>query len=285
MIHNENNLITCSRQPDNSVDLTVTSPPYDDIKEELSLEHTKYGIGIVKTYKIVSALRDYDGYEWDIQALAKELFRITKDGGVVVWIMNDPTIDGSESLASSYTRIIFREAGFRIHDTMIWDKKCFSMPSHNRCHQVFEYMFVFLKGTLKTFNKISDRENIYGGKTSLSNTRRMRQKDGSQKHVEQVSINKFGSRYNIWSINTSAQENPCSPISHPATFSLQLAKDHIYTWSNEGDLVYDPFIGSGTTGRAAHELNRKWFGSEISKKYTDEANRDLSHVISQPLMF
>jgi site-specific DNA-methyltransferase (adenine-specific) len=224
-----------------SVDFILTSPPYDN-------------------------LRDYEGFDFDFEEIAKELYRVMKIGGVMVWIVGDATINGSETLTSFKQAIKFKELGFNIHDTMIYQKNNFSNPSKNRYHQVFEYMFVISKGKPKTFNPLIDRKNIYAGYSSFGENT-TRKKNGSfTKQIKRV-INEYGMRYNIWKGNTSGQENMCKHIEHPATFPLWLAYDNIKSWTNENDVVLDPFLGSGTTGVACKELNRKFIGCEIEPKY------------------
>jgi DNA modification methylase len=232
---------------DESIDLTVTSPPYD-------------------------TLREYDGYDFDFKNTAKRLFRITKNGGVVVWVVGDASIDGSETGSSFKQALYFMECGFRLHDTMIWVKESFNIPSSNRYHQVFEYMFVFSKGSPKTINFINDRKAKYAG-TPIHGTERCR--DGSTKRVagEGKIIGDNVRRFNVWNITSSRER-----IDHPAPFPRKLAHDHIISWSNKGDLVYDPFLGSGTTAMMAHETGRKYIGSEMSKKYFELANDRLSNI-------
>jgi site-specific DNA-methyltransferase (adenine-specific) len=240
-IYNENCLDTMERMSDCLVDLTVTSPPYDD-------------------------LRDYNGYSFDFQPIARELFRITKIGGVVVWIVGDATRRGSESLSSFRQALYFSELGFNLHDTMIYQKHNFSNPSTNRYHQIFEYMFVFSKGTPNTFNPIKDRKNIEAGKIGCYGRNTVRQKDSSFIERRKKVNTEYGMRYNIWKFNTEMK-----PL-HPAQFPEDLVKDHIISWSNDGDLVYDPFTGSGTTGKVALSHKRNFIGSEISGEYCKIAN-------------
>ena len=161
------------KMDDNCVDLTVTSPPYDD-------------------------LRTYEGScEWNFDIFkeaAKELYRITKPGGVVVWVVGDSTIKGSES-GTSFTQALFlKEIRFSLHDTMIWNKGSFAFPSKNCYHQVFEYMFVLSKGTPKTMNFIMDRENKYLCVRGASG----RKKDGTRNEGKVGVFNKYGKRFNIW---------------------------------------------------------------------------------------
>ena len=238
--------------PANSIDLILTSPPYDN-------------------------LRDYEGFYFDFTAIADELFRIIKNGGVMVWIVGDSVIKGGESLNSFRQALYFQKIGLNIHDTMIYQKNNFSNPSKTRYHQVFEYMFIISKGKPKTFNPLIDRKNVYAGFSTFGENT-TRQKDGSFAKQKKRIINEFGMRYNIWKGNTSGQENMCKTIKHPATFPLWLARDHILSWSNENDIVLDPFMGSGTTGVACKQLNRKFIGCEIEKTYLDFAKERINNL-------
>jgi len=223
--------------PTNSVDLTVTSPPYDN-------------------------LRDYNGYTFDFEGIAKELFRITKEGGVVVWVVGDATIKGSETGTSFKQALYFKEIGFNLHDTMIWNKGCFSAVGAlvNRYAPVYEYMFILSKGYLKTFNPIKDRKTIHGGK-KVNGT--VRNKDGTMKSFsKEVTINEYGQRFNIWEQSPQKQRG-----GHPAPFPEKLAEDHILSWSNEGDTVLDPMCGSGTTLKMAKKNSRNFIGIDCSEEY------------------
>lgn len=235
---------------DNSVDLTVTSPPYDN-------------------------LRDYEWYEFDYKPIISEIFRVTKQWWIVVRIVNDATINWSETWTSFKQALYFKEMGFNLHDTMIWQKNNFSNPSSTRYHQIFEYMFIFSKWKLKTFNPIKDRKNVFIWGTSLW-IHTSRQKDGTLKITKPKKwIQEYWMRYNVWKWNTAAQENMCKHIEHPATFPLWLVKDHIMSWSNEWDLVLDPFVWSWTTCVAAKQLKRDYIWIDISQNYIDIANKRL----------
>jgi len=243
----------------NSIDLVVTSPPYDN-------------------------LRDYTGeLDWDFEIfkpIANELYRITKDGGIIVWIVGDATINGSESGSSFKQALYFKEIGFNLHDTMIFKKHNFVNPSSNRYHQIFEYMFIFTK-CLKfnnkfTFNPIKDIINHYKYKTCLGkNTHRS--KTGELIEGKKKEIGFFGMRNNIWEYKVGHQLGKKDDIifKHPATFPLDLAKDNILSWSNKDDIVLDCFMGSGTTAVACKELQRNFIGFEISKEYCDIAEQRL----------
>lgn len=241
---------------DNSIDLTVTSPPYDK-------------------------LRIYNGYSFDFESIAKELYRITKQGGVVVWVVGDSVEKGSETGNSFRQAIFFKEIGFNIHDTMIYEKNGSSFPEKTRYYQVFEYMFVFSKGKPKTINLINDRKNRWAG-TSTFGTRTNRSANGEV--IESTSkhrvVKDYGTRWNIWKINTGFGFSTKDKIAfkHPAIFPEQLANDHIVSWSNEGDTVLDCFAGSGTTGKMALLNNRKFIGIEISPEYIEIAKQRINNL-------
>ncbi len=221
---------------DNSIDLTVTSPPYDN-------------------------LRDYGGYEFDFELIARELYRVTKDGGVVVWIVGDATNKGSETGTSFRQALYFKEIGFNLHDTMIYLKNVCPFPEINRYYQGFEYMFIFTKGKLKTSNLIKDRVNKSIGR-KVTGTQREKNGTTSKKICLGNEIKKYGIRYNYWLITDGKRQKY-----HPAPFPEQLAYDHIISWSNKGDIILDPMFGSGTTLKMAKRLGRRYIGFEISKEY------------------
>lgn len=240
--------------PSSSVDLTVTSPPYDN-------------------------LRDYNGYSFDFEAVADNLYRITKHGGVVVWIVCDGVVNGSETGTSFKQALGFMRVGFNLHDTMIWHKDSFSFPESNRYPQTFEYMFVFSKGKPKTFNAIRDRQNKCFG-MEIHGT--YRQKNGTtiprgKRWSDEMGIKEHGIRHNVW--DYPSEKN--NTTGHPAVFPLSLAESHIRTWSNKGDVVLDPFLGSGTTALAAIETGRRFVGIEISSEYMQIAKQRIDESMAQ----
>ena len=244
--------------PNNFIDLTVTSPPYDN-------------------------LRTYNGYCFDFENVAKELYRITKDGGVVVWVVGDATINGSETGTSFRQALFFKDCGFNLHDTMIWEKQTFTATGalKTRYAQVFEYMFVFSKGKLKTFNPIKDRETK-GVRKKHGTIRQVNGTTRKQSSIGKIYTDKYAQRFNVWKINTEVSN---SNRFHPAQFSEQLANDHIISWSNEGDLVYDCFMGSGTTAKMSILNNRNFIGSELSSEYVKIAEKRIASQLAQTPLF
>jgi DNA modification methylase len=253
--------------PDNSIDLTITSPPYDNLR----------------TYK--DKIKDgvvFDEYfSFPFVDMSKELFRITKDGGIVVWVVNDQIINGGESGTSFRQALKFQEIGFKIYDTMIYHKNGAPFPETGRYSQVFEYMFVFLKGKKpNTVNIIKDKENKWAGVSNFGK-RSARTKEGEIKKMENFTVSKFGSRYNVWYINNGAGWTTKDKYAydHPAMFPESLAEDHILSWSKEGDVVFDPMCGSGTTPKMAKLNNRNFIGFDINQEYVNISNKRIDGVI------
>lgn len=239
-----------------SVDLTVTSPPYDNLR----------------TYN--NTLNDWNERKW--KAIIAELFRVTKQGGVVVWVVGDATIKGSETGTSFRQALWAMECGFRLHDTMIFDRDSFQKPNHNRYWSCFEYMFVWSKGAPKASNMLMDRPNSQAGKTVSSKS--VRNADGTMSSRAPVTIAAFGKRKNIWAYSTGYGKGTSDKFAyaHPAMFPEALARDHILSWSNPGDTVLDPFLGSGTTGKMAVTLCRRFIGIERDSEYFAIARKRIS---------
>jgi len=230
-------------EPD-CIDLTVTSPPYDN-------------------------LRTYNGFVFDFETIAKQLFRVTKAGGVVVWVVGDATVKGSETGTSFRQALFFKECGFNLHDTMIFEK--INPPPNdtkqNRYIGSFEYMFIFSKSKPKVCNYIFEKSKTSG----LRVASKQRKPDGT------IRADNYNVRYtkenkilkNLWGYVIGADTG------HPASFPDELARDHILSWSNEGDTVLDCFTGSGTTLKMAKMLNRHYIGIEISPEYVTLAEKRL----------
>ena len=265
-IYNEDCLEGMKRIPDGSVDLTVTSPPYDN-------------------------LRTYNGNieQWcfeKFQNIARELYRVTKSGGVVVWIVADATIKGSETGTSFKQALCFKECGFNLHDTMIWDKPN-PTPTDPQCfryYNSFEFMFVFSKGKPKTCNYIKEKTKNYGklfGSAPMKNPDGTNRTDRTEK-LKNTTVNEYKIKRNIWTypIGSGVSSDKIAHR-HPAVFPEQLIKDHILSWSNEGDIVLDPFMGSGTTAVACINTNRNYIGFELDKQYCDIANERIQKALAE----
>lgn len=230
-----------------SVDLTVTSPPYDNLRKYAGLSFDKF------------------------KGVAEQLYRITKPGGVVVWVVGDATIKGSETGTSFRQALHFKDLGFNLHDTMIYSAEKPPL-THNRFEQKFEYMFVLSKGKPKTFNPLKVPAKYAGRKNSL----RFRH-DGEtvqEAHTKGL-VHAEKLRGNIWHYTVAGGTEDKIAHQHPAIFPIKLAEDHILAWSNAGDTVLDPFLGSGTTGKAACGLGRGFIGIEREDKYFELATRRI----------
>ena len=238
----------------NSIDLTITSPPYDN-------------------------LRKYNGYSFDFENIAKELYRVTKDGGIVVWIVGDKTDKGSETLTSFKQALYFKEIGFNVHDTMIYAKNNPIPTGGDRYGQQFEYMFILSKGKPNTFNPIKTKCIKKGQNKTIST----RNTDGTRDNYKENIVADTKKKNNIWfySIGNYCTTKDKVAFKHPAIFPEQMVTDHILSWSNENDIVMDIFSGSGTTHKIAYLNNRKYIGFEVSKEYIDIENERLKEYIKQ----
>jgi len=228
---------------DKSVDMVLTSPPYDN-------------------------LRTYKGYIFNFEGIAQEIYRVLKDGGVCVWIVGDATIKGSETGTSFKQALYFKEIGFNLHDTMIWEKPS-CLPTQDRYYSVFEYMFVFSKGKPKSMNFICDNINIQ--KPRIQKKDKVIGKNNPEKSNDMFMTKDVSRRKNIWRIPV-AKNN----FGHRAVFPEKLAEDHILSWSNEGDTILDPMAGSGTTLKMAKKNNRNYIGIEIAPEYIDIINKRIA---------
>ena len=249
------NLDLIKQVDDNSCQITVTSPPYSNV-------------------------RKYQGYSWDFESLAKELCRVTSEGGIVCWVVNDQYVEGSRDLTSFRQAIYFKDVcGFNIHDVMIYQKSGFNFPANNRYHQVYEYIHILVKGKLKTFNPIIDRKNAYPGQKAHGLHRGADENDykDMSKIVKAKPVGEYGKRYNVWYVKVGGGHVTKDRFAHkhPAIFPESLAGDLIKSFSNEGDLCLDPFNGSGTTTKMAKLLKRNYLGFDCSQEYCDIANKRL----------
>jgi site-specific DNA-methyltransferase (adenine-specific) len=256
-VYNEDCRETIKRMPDNFIDMILTSPPYDN-------------------------RRTYEDCKWNFdvfKSVADGFYRIMKENGVIVWVVNDETKDFCETLTSFKHVIYFVEkCKFNLLDTMIYYKKGGGAPvspsiAKYRYSPCFEYMFIFCKGKKNTFNPLKVK-CINAG--IMNNYTTSRQINGVLKRVNPIVTHETKIKNNVWEImsndNTDNKENDSV---HPAVFPKQLVIDHIKSWTNENDVVFDPFAGSGTVAKVCQLLNRKFICSEISKNYCDLINKTL----------
>ena len=246
-------LVALTKIEENSIDLTVTSPPYDTLR----------------TYNGNNAL--WGEPVW--KSVIEELYTVTKPGGVVVWVVGDATIKGSETGTSFKQALWAKECGFNLHDTMIYQKNGTGACGSNYAYwQAFEYMFIWSKGKPNRINRISDIENKHGGKP------RAKVANSERGEREGTFVKENGIRTNIWLYSVGFASGDDKGINHPAKFPEKLAHDHIISWSNEGDIVLDPFMGSGTTGKMAKHLGRNFIGIELDETYFNIAKKRIDNA-------
>jgi len=252
-IYNIDCLIGMKKLPDECIDLVVTSPPYDD-------------------------LRNYNGYSFDFENIAKELLRVMKKGGVMVWVVGDKIKNGNRTLTSFKQCLFFQEVGFNVHDVMIYQKKNTPFMRSNAYTNCYEFMFVFSKEKVYTFNPLKTETARHGFEKLVAN----KKADGiNNKVVGELKDEK--TLTNIWSYAVGLGGSTSDKIAfqHTAIFPEKLAQDHILSWSNEGDLVFDPMSGSGTTCKIARLNNRNYLGMEISEEYAELAKKRLKQLDQQ----
>jgi site-specific DNA-methyltransferase (adenine-specific) len=243
--------------PDSSIQCGVTSCPYDN----------------ARTY-------EQENLSWDFKKIAKELYRVLCPGGVLCWNVNDMMVDTpngrSESLSHAKQSIYFvEECRFNLDDTMIYEKSNFSHPENGRYHQAFEYIQIYIKGKKRTFNPIKDKKNVTAGCVGNLGINTFTEKDGSKSVRTKKVTAEYGMRLNVWKGNTRGQEDMCIKLDHPAMMPKWLARDLILSWSNPGDIIIDPFAGSGTTGIMAEATGRNSILIEINPHYIPMIERQL----------
>lgn len=259
-IYNENCLNYLKSVPANSIKFVLTSPPYDN-------------------------LRDYNGYSFDFESIAQELVRTLSEGGVIIWNVADATVKGSETGTSMRQALYFMQCGLRLHDTMIYEKQnpIPASRSSKRYHQAWEYLFCFSKGTPDTFNPFM----VPAKYAHVNANMKHRGKDGNLEYTK-TKRNSHTKVKNIFKYTIGGGHNTSDKeaYGHPALMPEKLAEDQILTWTNPGDIVFDPFNGAGTSGKMAVKNNRKYIGTELSKEYCDLSKLRIDRTIkemSQPI--
>jgi DNA modification methylase len=253
--------------PDACVDLVVTSPPYD-------------------------SLRVAAGYQngFDLVDLCNQLLRVIKPGGMVVWVVADQTVNGARTGTSYKQALHFMSHGFQLFDDIVYLKSGTNFPSKSRYTNTWEHMFCFSKGMPSTINLITDSPRKWLGSWAKTTNRK---KDGTlgastAKNCGEGSKGKasfegeygYKARTNVWNITNGkgfAHPDPGGDLAyaHSATYPLQLAHDHIVSWTNPGDVVLDPFNGAGTTCVAAKMTGRTYVGIDSSPEYCALATKRL----------
>lgn len=273
-VYTGDNVELCYHLPPECIDLVVTSPPYDLVEwrdGELITDPS-------------NGMRKYDGtYSWDFAKLAKQLVRIIKPGGVIVWVVGDKSVDGSETGSSFVQALYFKSLGLRLHDTMIYEVAGTGAKGSNLAYwQGFEYMFVFSKESPKSVNRIADHKNTYAGTFTGSSPKMDKIGSRTEPKNGRRLVPEYSVRSNVWRYQAS---NGNDKTIHPAPFPEALARDHIQSWSNPGDVVFDPFAGSGTTLKQSILLGRETLGFEINADYAKIAERRIQDALRQPTLF
>lgn len=234
--------------PDKCIDATITSPPYDNLR----------------TYNNSNEEWNFDKFK----KIANELFRVTKEGGIVAWIVGDSIVNGGKTLSSFRQAIYFQEIGFRIFDVIIYEKTGSGPPHKNRYFNTFEYIFILSKGKPKTINLLKDKLNKWGGHETYGEITR-REVDGRLTKKGKKKINKYGVRTNIWKYKNGKGQTTKDAIAHkhPAIFPEKLVADILESWTLEGDIILDPFGGSGTTAKVSSLMSRNFIYIEKIDEY------------------
>lgn len=251
-----NNVKVLKKFPENCIDLVLTSPPYDN----------------VRSYKGKILNTPHNGYSFPFEPLAKQLYRVLKPGAVIVWVVDDGTDNNGSRTGTSFKQCLyFKEIGFNIHDVMFYEKNGSSFPSKTRYYHNIEYVFILSKDKPKTINLINDRYNRWAGQSNWGKSTNRSGGDDLKETKSHVTPD-FGVRFQTWRYNTGKGFTTKDEIAsnHPAIFPEDLARDHILSWSNVGDVVLDPFIGSGTTAKMALLHRRQWIGIDINEDYIED---------------
>lgn len=237
--------------PDSCIDMALTSPPYGD-------------------------MRRYKGYTFNFEAIAIQMVRTLKEGGVIIWVVGDQTRGGSESGTSMRQALHFMDLGLKLYDTMIYHKMNYPPLTHKRYEQEWEYMFCLSKGNPKTFNPIKLACKKAGqelwGRPSYYKTDDGKLSVGADKRV----VKKDKIHGNIFSYMVGSNNKHTS--NHPGIFPYYLARDQIASWSNPGDIILDPMCGSGSTGVEAIKMKRRFIGIDISPEYIKETAKALKEL-------
>jgi DNA modification methylase len=241
--------VALKKLPDNCIDIVVTSPPYDRI-------------------------RDYNGFECNLHNIGEQLSRVLKDGGIIVMVIQDQTKDFGKSLTTFRTILDWCDNfNLKLFETVIYKKHGAEGAWWTKRFRVdHEYIPVFLKGKrpayfTKEHLKIPSK---HAGKTMTGCATRLT--NGSTLKSKKLKINPTKCRGTIWDYVTCGDGGKLKH-EHPATFPDKIPVDFIETFCPPGGIVLDPFMGSGTTALAALNLGRNFLGFDISNEYVSLANK------------
>lgn len=245
-IYCENCLDTMSRMPDGFVDLTVTSPPYN--------MNLRIRGGVYCSRQIVDEFSSkYVGFSDNVPIdkfyvlHRKILSELLRVSKIIFY--NIQIVTGSKR---AFFKIIgdFSE---NIKDVIVWDKGCGQPSMHESVLNKRSELILIMERSDKAISRSFEKCNFERGEIS-----------------------------DLWDIGRKKIDKFKN---HGAAFTESMAGRIIKYFSNEGDLIYDPFMGSGTTAKMAHLMKRNWIGSEISQEYVDLANKRLKKYLDQTDLF
>jgi site-specific DNA-methyltransferase (adenine-specific) len=260
-VYQQDCIVGMRKIPDGAIDLVVTSPPYDN-------------------------LRDYNGYSVDLNETGKNIYRILKDGGVAVMVIQDQTKNFGKSLTSFRTIVDWCDnVGFKLFECVIYRKNGTEGAWwKNRFRVDHEYMPIFLKGEKpQYFNKDSLKvKSKHGGKimTGFAN----RKTNGETGKSITKAINEMKCRGTVWDYLMAGDKDPVKR-KHPAPFPDKIPFDFINCFCPPNGIVLDPFVGSGSTVVGAKKLNRSFIGFDISEEYCNLTRKRLDSVSPDDELF
>jgi DNA modification methylase len=251
--------------PDNCIDLIVTSPPYADSRKKL--------------YHGVSP----DEYVRWLAPRVEEFFRILKPTGTLILNIKEKVVDGERHTYVIDLILKMREQGWLWTEEFIWHKKN-SFPGKwpNRFRDAWERCLQFNKR--KKFKMYQNTVKVPIGE--WANYRLKNLSDNDNIRIDSNSKSGFGRRVANWAgkrkvypTNVLHIATECANRSHSATFPIGLPTWFIKLFTKKGDIVLDPFVGSGTTAVICKKLGRKYIGIDIKKQFCKLAKKNIAKVI------
>ena len=239
--------------PDNSVDLIITSPPYADQRVST--------YGGVKPEKYV---------EWFLP-ISKELLRVLKPDGTFVLNIKEKVVNGERSTYVMELIIEMKKQGWLWTEEFIWYKKnCFPGKWPNRFRDAWERLLQFNKS--KNFNMYQEEVMVPMGDWAKTRLKNLSETDKRRDNSKVGSgfgknVSKWVDRDKAYPTNVLNLATETGNKSHSAVFPKSLPAWFIKLFTKPGDMVLDPFLGSGTTSMVAGELGRKSIGIEILPEY------------------